>query len=95
MGEAKNNGSRWVCSGLTLMGGINNLRNGNVISGLTMTSAGGLELIKLVRGYKDYPQTTELLKNAHAGTKMMKVLEEPNKRTDSRFNCIWVLSRMA
>lgn len=82
MKEAKQNGGRWACSGVTLVAGLNQLHHGNMISGLSMTTAGGLELINLIRGFKNYPQLTGLLENASAGTKMIKVLEEANKKSD-------------
>ncbi|MCE5316852.1 MAG: hypothetical protein LLG04_05755 [Parachlamydia sp.] len=84
MNEAKKNGTRWACAGVSLVAGLNQLRNGNLFSGVSMTSAGGLELIKLVRGYRDYPQLTGLLENAGAGTKMIKVLDEANKKTEKQ-----------
>lgn len=84
MNEAKSNGTRWACAGVSLVAGLKQLSNGNLFSGASMTSAGGLELIRLVRGYRDYPQLTGLLENAGAGTKMIRVLDEANKKTEKQ-----------
>lgn len=84
MNEAKNNGTRWACAGVSLLAGLKQLSSGSLISGVSMTSAGGLELVKLVRGYRDYLQLTGLLENAGAGTKMIKVLDEANNKTEKQ-----------
>lgn len=76
-----NHGARLFCAGATVLAGLGNLTQGNVISGTTMTVTGAREVYSIFKAADNTQEIARLLNDASAGVKMIQTLEEANSQS--------------